>query len=163
MKKNNKKWLVVAGALALCAVLIAVIANQFKAPAVVDESMPVSGPQSTSVVVEPVVKPVADTSTADAGGAVDSGPEQTIQGDVSRPEAPPAPEIDEDALTDPDNVPTYTPEQTNPSQGDAPTGGDTRPGQIYIPGFGWVADEGGGGAGTDTGSGGDPNKQVGDM
>lgn len=163
MKKNNKKWLVIAGALALCAVLIAVIANQFKTPAVVDEPMPVSESQSASVVVEPVVTPITDTSIADAGGAVDSGPEQTIQGDVDKPDPPVNPVIDEDALTDPDNVPTYTPEQTNPSQGDTPTGGDTRPGQIYIPGFGWVADEGGGGAGTDTGSGGDPNKQVGDM
>lgn len=36
-------------------------------------------------------------------------------------------------------------------------------GQIYIDGFGWVKDEGGGGKGTAVDSNGDINKQVGSM
>lgn len=67
--------------------------------------------------------------------------------------APPAPpEIeDEDMLTNPDAEPIYKPEQTEPQQtelpSDTPKHGDTKDGKIYINGFGWVVDEGGGGSG----------------
>ena len=166
MKNKNKKWLIIAGALALCTVLIVVISSQYKKAPV--EDVPIEDPasDSASVIVDPVPIVIADNSGVDDGPpAVDSGPDQTIQGDVEKPEAPPPPEIDEDAASDPNNVPSYTPEQTNPQgqQPAEPSGGETRPGQIYVPGFGWIADEGGGGVGIDTGSDGDPNKQVGDM
>lgn len=163
MKNSNKKWLVVAGALAVCAVLIGVIANQFRTPPVEETLPPASESQPASVVVAPDPIVIDPAEVVAEGGAVDSGPEQTIQPDVEKPEEPEKPAIDGDALTDPNQVPTYTPEQTNPQPPAAPSGGATRPGQIYVPGFGWIADEGGGGVGTPTDGDGDPNKQVGDM
>lgn len=106
-----------------------------------------------------------------AAGAGDStGTEQTIQSDVDKPEA------DEDALTDPSKTPdgqmvdgppepvdhgTVT---TPPPSSSEPQAGDTNDkGQIYVPGFGWIANEGGG---TDVKTGdsdGDINKPVGIM
>ena len=70
----------------------------------------------------------------------------------SVPPAPPKIE-DEKTLTNPDKKPAYEPEQTNPQQTtsvtntDTPKHGDTKDGMIYIEGFGWVKDEGGGGVG----------------
>lgn len=67
--------------------------------------------------------------------------------------APPAPPkiADEDMLTNPDAEPIYKPEQIEPQQtelpSDTPKHGDTKDGKIYINGFGWVVDEGGGGSG----------------
>jgi len=53
-------------------------------------------------------------------------------------------------LTNPNKEPTYEPEQTEvkPQQetpSDTPKHGDTKDGMIYIDGFGWVVDHGGGG------------------
>lgn len=67
--------------------------------------------------------------------------------------APPAPSeiADEDMLTNPDAEPIYKPEQIEQQQtelpSDTPKHGDTKDGKIYINGFGWVVDEGGGGSG----------------
>lgn len=61
------------------------------------------------------------------------------------------PEInDEKMLTDPSKEPTYKPEQIQPQQTEpnsTPKHGDKKNGMIYINGFGWVKDEGGGGVG----------------
>lgn len=66
---------------------------------------------------------------------------------------PPAPPVieDEEMLTNPDQEPTYEPEQVDSQQtapektSDTPKHGDKKNGMVYINGFGWVADEGGGG------------------
>ncbi|MDE7398599.1 MAG: hypothetical protein K2N06_03635 [Oscillospiraceae bacterium] len=63
---------------------------------------------------------------------------------------PPPPKIeDEKTLTNPDAEPIYEPEQTEikPPEisSNTPNHGDKKDGQIYINGFGWVKDEGGGG------------------
>lgn len=72
-------------------------------------------------------------------------------------ESPEPPKIeDEEMLTNPDKEPTYESEQTEVKPqpetiSDTPKHGDTQDGMIYINGFGWVKDEGGGGIGyTDT-------------
>lgn len=74
-------------------------------------------------------------------------PESDIQ---SEPPAPPQIK-DEEMLTNPDKEPTYESEQTDVKQpetpSDTPKHGDTKDGMIYIDGFGWVVDEGGGGRG----------------
>ena len=72
--------------------------------------------------------------------------------EATKPEtAPPPPEItDEAALTDPSEPPTYESEQVEikPQQtetpSDTPQHGDKKDGMIYINGFGWVVDNGGG-------------------
>lgn len=63
---------------------------------------------------------------------------------------PPPPKIeDEETLTNPDTEPIYEHEQTEikPPENSAntPNHGDKKNGQIYVNGFGWVKDEGGGG------------------
>ena len=60
-----------------------------------------------------------------------------------RPE-PPEPPVNTDPLDEPAAPPTQTP-ATPPAQ--TPSAGDTRNGEIYFPGFGWIPDEGGGSEG----------------
>ena len=77
-------------------------------------------------------------------------PETESETEENAPPAPPEIE-DEDMLTNPDAEPIYEPEQTEPLQtelpSDTPKHGDTKDGKIYINGFGWMVDEGGGGSG----------------
>lgn len=82
-------------------------------------------------------------------------PEKTESAPQNEP--PESPKIeDEEMLTNPDKEPTYEPEQTEvklqtETPSDTPKHGDKKDGQIYINGFGWIKDEGGGGIGyTDT-------------
>ena len=77
-------------------------------------------------------------------------PETEPETEENAPPAPPEIE-DDDMLTNPDAEPIYKPEQTEPQQTGLPSitpkHGDTKDGKIYINGFGWVVDEGGGGSG----------------
>ena len=80
-----------------------------------------------------------------------SEPENTESAPQNEPHEPPKIE-DEEMLTNPDKEPTYEPEQTEvksqqETPSDTPKHGDTKDGMIYIDGFGWVVDEGGGGRG----------------
>ena len=88
-------------------------------------------------------------------------PEQSIQPDPTRsaePEAEvlknPAQKPDGTVLTEPPvSVPherVGNPEETKP-QPDGPQAGDTNGSQIYIPGFGWTENQGGGGSGISAG------------
>lgn len=78
-------------------------------------------------------------------------PEKTESAPQNEP--PETPKIeDEEMLTNPDKEPTYEPEQTEvkpqpETPSDTPKHGDTKDDMIYINGFGWVVDEGGGGRG----------------
>lgn len=186
MKKGNdkmKKWLTVAGCLAVCAVLVGLIGAQFQKGPVQDEPLPTQSAKVSDVTVEPpkaekekeivVMPPEIPSETPSAGsGAVSSGTEQTIQGDVSKPEY--TEEQLHDQTQTPDGKPVTTPpaavdhdsvEQPKepPKTDDQPQGGDTQNGQIYVPGFGWIEDHGGGGQGIVGESDGDINKQVGIM
>lgn len=82
-------------------------------------------------------------------------PEKTESAAQNEKTEPPKIE-DEEMLTNPDKEPAYEPEQTNPQQttssdsaasSSTPKHGDKKDGKIYINGFGWVDDEGGGGEG----------------
>ena len=78
-------------------------------------------------------------------------PEKTESTPQSEPPAPPQIE-DEEMLTNPDKEPTYEPEQTEvkpqpETPSDTPKHGDKKDDMIYINGFGWIKDEGGGGIG----------------
>ena len=88
-------------------------------------------------------------------------PEQSIQPDPTKPAEPeesvlknPAQKPDGTVLTEPPvSVPhdqAGNPEETKP-QPDGPQAGDTNGSQIYIPGFGWVENQGGGGSGISAG------------
>lgn len=105
------------------------------------------------IIVEPIVIPDEPT---EENSAVDKGTEQTIQGDI-----PEKPVYTEAELTNPTQKPTgekvepdkkdeeqVSTESQNPIKDSSPAGGDTKQGQIFVPGFGWVKDEGGGAQGT---------------
>ena len=101
---------------------------------------------------------VTETETAENGiqheDFIENGGIEIDQSftEATKPEtAPPPPEItDEAALTDPSEPPTYESEQVEikPQQtetpSDTPQHGDKKDGMIYINGFGWVVDNGGG-------------------
>lgn len=107
-KDKRNKYLILAAALVLCAVLVVLIGTQMnqavpQPPAVVDES------ESSSEPAEVVIPELPESSKDESkvtvpdnpssvkpqeGAAVSSGTEQTIQDDVSKPEPPPPPEPD---------------------------------------------------------------------
>lgn len=114
--------------------------------------------EGTGIVIQP------NTSTENTGQAVDARPaqtdqtEQSIQPEPTKPETP-----DEETLKDPAVKPDGTkvegepeavehdaverPAETESTAG-TPQAGDTSGNQIYVPGFGWVENHGGGGSGT---------------
>ncbi|MBC8560745.1 DUF6550 family protein [Fumia xinanensis] len=78
---------------------------------------------------------------------------------------PPKPQVkDESQLTNPNQEPSYAEEDTkiNPDS-NTPQNGEKKNGMIYIDGFGWIKDEGGGTVEKSFDSDGDINKQVGNM
>ncbi|NYB73104.1 hypothetical protein HZF24_03005 [Sedimentibacter hydroxybenzoicus DSM 7310] len=180
---KTKKWLTVTGCLALCVVLVALIGQQFQSPKPVDDSLPPQSSGVSDVTIDPkvpdstekvisVTPPDVTQPPSTDNGAVSSGTEQTIQGDASKPE------YTEEQLKDPTHKPNgeKVTEQDKPVDHDKveqpkdtpkndsqPQGGETKDGKIYVPGFGWIDDEGGGGQGTVGESDGDINKQVGNM
>lgn len=118
--------------------------------------------ETGELVIQP--ETAAPSGAGETPAPVDSRPaqtdqtEQSIQPDVVKPEAP-----SEDVLTNPTQMPNGTkletppvpveheavvaPAEPTPAPGE-PQAGDTKNGQIYIPGFGWVQNNGGGGSGT---------------
>lgn len=126
MKSTTKKWLTVAGCLAVCAVLVFVIAKQFDKAPVTDAPLPNSSVEAGDVEVNkpqvdnaennnaPAVNPIKPdaSQTEDASGAVSTGTEQTIQPDPVKPEP------DEDALKDPTQKPDGTPVEGTPTPED---------------------------------------------
>ncbi|WP_052380346.1 DUF6550 family protein [Paenibacillus camerounensis] len=78
---------------------------------------------------------------------------------TSKPTAPPKPKPKKtDKPQSPDKPPSYEEKETTPNKDTAakPEAGDkNNKGQIYIPGFGWVEDQGGGRQGTTVGEEGD--------
>ena len=131
MKNTTKKWLTVAGCLAVCAVLVFVISSQFGREPVTDDPLPTGSSQPEDVVVtepgggddnaekkddvevKPEIPSVSSTPGASGdNGAVSSGAEQTIQPDPVKPEP------DEDALKDPTQKPDGTPVEGTPKPED---------------------------------------------
>lgn len=100
-----------------------------------------------------------EQAAVDSRPAQTDQPEQSIQPDVTKPE-PPSEETLHDPTTKPDGTKVDTPpepvehdavEQPEelPSEPSVPKGGDTKDGQVYLPGFGWVTDTGGTGTTAD--------------
>ncbi len=133
------------------------------------EPVEVSQPEESSVYEVPPIKiPKKDPKPQKQAEPTNEA-ERTGQntGDVSKPEPPPPPEISEEQKKDPTSKPEYTEEQIKPNQQEpkGPQGGEKKDGKIYVPGFGWIEDHGGGNEG---GIVGDPNEefnwtQVGEM
>jgi len=164
MKDSTKKRLIIAGLAAVCVLLIFGISKVlYKEPVqtLPEESKPTEElelvvdteetgqVQDESESTEETKELVIEVETENN---VESG-EQEIQPDPKKtedekPEEPPA--LTEDAdTTEPTTPPAYEePEDTTPPADDTPSHGDTKDGMIYIDGFGWVPNEGGGGSGS---------------
>ena len=120
------------------------------------------------IIIVAVTTTTAGNYTYPSGGVVTDAPAATTAAyttksmvvvDQSFEEAtkpvtePPAPEItDEAMLTNAETEPTYEAEQTvittTAPKIDTPQHGQTSGGMIYINGFGWIVNEGGGGEGS---------------
>lgn len=94
-----KKRLTITGCLAICVVLVVLIGQQFKTDKPMDDPLPPQSSSVSDVTVDPnapdnaekekdVVIQLPDTTqpTSSDNGAVDKGTDQTIQGDVTKPE-----------------------------------------------------------------------------
>lgn len=147
--KTIRQIIVVVG-IAISVVLIVMIGSKFKKAPVTEAQISQQSSETNDVVVvkpEITVPPITTSEKIDEDTAIlDRGTEQKNQKDVVKPE------YTEDQLTDPTKKPTG--EEVEPP---------TKDGEIYVPGFGWIEDEGGGGEGIEIDGDGDINKPVGIM
>ncbi|MCM1299945.1 MAG: hypothetical protein NC203_07415 [Firmicutes bacterium] len=170
MKANVKKHVIIGTLSAVCVALVCVIGTQFRSdiPSVENVAEESTEAEIKVEIVtnakeknEPAETEIsaAGTETATETGEIqhndfiDNGGIEVDQSfeAVTKPEAPPAPEIeDKEALTDPAEPPQYESEQVEikpqvtEAPSDTPQHGDKKDGMIYINGFGWIPDEGGG-------------------
>jgi hypothetical protein len=156
-----KKRLTIAGLGVVCVVLVIAIASRFMPETpkdvstepsstvtdAVNPSVPTTeAVQAPEVNAQPIDPTKASAQPADTGDS--TGTEQSIQAEVTKPTEPP-----KEVLTDPSKTPDgekvdkdKKPESSTSSS--TPQGGDKKDGKIYVPGFGWIDDNGGGGSGT---------------
>lgn len=161
---KTKRRLIVASGLIISVILIALISAQFKKEPIDDVLLPNQSVETSDVIVEkpvitekedeiivPEIK-IPEDETID-NGAIDTGTEQTIQGDVEKPKEP-----TEEQITDPTQKPNGEKVETppepvehnkvekpaeTPKGNDVPQGGDTNSqGKTYLPGFGWIENSG---------------------
>jgi len=177
-KEKQKKYLILIAALLVCAVFVVLIGNRMSpdqepdAPAaivaeesegqevVIPGNKTPSGNPEVSASVPDNAKP---SLSSEEGAAVSSGTEQTIQSDISKPE-PPEPPEPQGETRDTETPPAYNPKDTSkpPQSSSAPPAGG-KPGEVYVPGFGWVPQSDGETSMGSADSDGDINKQVGNM
>lgn len=170
MKANVKKHVIIGSLSAACIAMVCVIAAQFntKLPSADGNVAGAATEAEITVEITTKAKEENDTVTTNSDTTITEAANNEIQHEdfienggievdqsfteATKPEtAPPPPEItDEAALTDPSEPPTYESEQVEikPQQtetpSDTPQHGDKKDGMIYINGFGWVVDNGGG-------------------
>lgn len=175
MTEKTKKYLAIGSGTVICALLITAISLQFGKPSAERDILPESSSIPAEIIVdpselssetekpEPVIQPNTDAAS-ETEQPVDSRPAQTDQSEQSiQPEVTKPAEPEESVKSDPTQKPDGTKVETPPAPveheavvvpsepapaPDAPQAGDTSGGQIYIPGFGWTENNGGGGSGT---------------
>lgn len=176
MKDKTKKRLIIAGLAAVCVLAVFGISRVlYKEPV---QTLPEEGKPAEEVELvvdtdETMQVPEETESTeektdlvieVETDNTVESGTQEIqpdpVKTEDEKPKEPPA--LAEDAdVTNPNIEPAYEePTQngeaaekaennTPASDNGAPSHGDTKDGMIYIDGFGWVPNEGGGGSGTE--------------
>lgn len=177
MTMKTKRGLAICGGTALCAALALLIAMRFapdgeqqltpsipetaSSPTVnADISASNKGnpenTESSDSGTEATLQPEIDFDDFIENGGIEINQDFTDPKSNTGQSTPPDPPKIEDGamLTNPNTEPTYTPEQLRPNtqttsepNSGSPKHGDTKNGMIYINGFGWVKDEGGGGRG----------------
>lgn len=120
----------------------------------------VSVPPSSAEPTEPTEskKPIEETQTSTVTESKDTGKstetEQKIQAEPTKPPAPTEPpkpskpkaetSSSQTVTKEPSKAPEHKTENKTKKTTQAPSGGEKKDGKIYVPGFGWVEDEGGG-------------------
>ena len=177
MNAKNKKLLAIVGVAAVLLIVIGVSVSMLGKSSQPSGTDPAAAP--TDVTTEDVSQPPEEETTTPTVEVPDvSAPENTPtqeqadpvldvdQVDVDltdsekKPEStpPPAPSPEEQQAASDNNEPIVSDPAAN-----QPQNGDTQNGSIYIEGFGWIPDEGGGTIQEEIHSDGDINKQVGIM
>jgi outer membrane biosynthesis protein TonB len=166
MKNINDKTkgrLIVSGGLIISLILIVLISGQFRKEPIAEAELPNQSEDSVDIILETpemtekedeIIVPeieITDIETKD-NGAIDTGTEQTIQGNPEKPKEPTKEQL-EDPTQKPNGEKVETPPEPvnhnkvekpaeTPKKDDEPQGGDTNNGKIYVPGFGWIDDVG---------------------
>ncbi len=181
LKSRQKKWMMIAGGAVICIALAAAIGSQFKKqPRAGDVILPGETEPSQIILADlppkADVKPTEQEKVEELVIHMENGnmetmegilpsqtdqEEQKLQEEVIKPETLPE-EVLHDPARKPDGetvegAPEAVPheEGTRPEEPvvaeGTPQAGDTSGGKIYIPGFGWVENQGGGASGTTAG------------
>lgn len=180
MNAKNKKLLAIVGVVAVLLIVIGVSVSMLGKGAQPSGTDPAATP--TDVTAEDVSQPPEEETTTPTVEIPDvstpeSTPEQEQADSVLNVEQEDQVDVD---LTDSEKKPETTPPPTpSPEEQQAasennepivsdpaanqPQNGDTQDGSIYIDGFGWIPDEGGGTIQEEVHSDGDINEQVGTM
>lgn len=172
LSDRKKKWGIVTGISFMCIILVIAIVSRFKTETLVEaeattaalitttdsptiSTLSVTGEETTTPVItqEVSVQPtpteagIQNMDTSDS-----SGTEQSIQPEVTKP-AEPLEEAKKDPTKTPSGEKVTTAVQTEesevqsttaPTQTSLSESEDNHEGEIYVPGFGWVEDNGGG-------------------
>ena len=168
LSKKNIQRLTIAGLGVVCVAFVIAISSQFHVEKPKDNTAASSSTVSDKVNVKPESDKITDqtdvtvpaskpsaSSSQVSGNGISSGEKQTIQSDVSKPEAPketPKPQGD---TSNKNKTPTYKPEDTEKKSVESNQQGE-------LPGFDNVQD-GGANQITSGKSDGDINKAVGKM
>lgn len=168
---KNKKVLVFSGLIALCVILAAGVFmlsqspksgdNLSSAGEIVQNITPIgigSGADIKNINIKPDPIPLSERPDMEQNG--NDIPLTVIEDKPEPPDKPdmahngngdePQEKVTDIALTDPKNKPDSAPKpaEAKTTKVTTPNTGDKKDGQIFIPGFGWVVDEGGGGQGS---------------
>lgn len=155
MTDKRKKMLLITACGAACLALLLAIGSQFYTPdALKDQAVSDQSAQGELDIN------MADGTSDSAAALPDQTDlaDQSIQADPAKPEATP------EQLTDPTTKPDgekvdgtpqaadhnnmAKPEDKASASTDNPQGGETKDGMMYVPGYGWMKDNGGVGEGT---------------
>lgn len=169
---KTKKRMLIGGLGALCTVLAVVLTVSFSGRSSSQDTVAVASGSSSGLSADDIssssklevsVPPVssAPNQSASSNPVLDVTKEQHVEtsltessGPSSEPKKPTV--SDSSALTNSSKKPTYSKEQTRPNQTvSQPKTGNKKDGMIYVDGFGWVKDEGGGAVGETVGNDGD--------
>lgn len=169
LSDRKKKWGIVTGISVMCIILVIAIVSRFKKETLIEaeattaamitttdsptiSTLSVTGEETTTPVTtqEVSVQPTpteAGIQNMDTGDS--SGTEQNIQPEVTKP-AEPIEEAKKDPTKTPSGEKVTTAVQAEESEVQSTTAPTQSPsennheGEIYVPGFGWVKDNGGG-------------------
>lgn len=177
LSDTTQKRLIISGLTALCVVLAVAIFTFIGGSGEKRESN-IADNISNNVTVDdikandkpamsvPDIQKISVTETESKASGVenvvlDVSNQQSVEVPITEPhKKPPEPEKpvvkDEKAVKNPEKPPVYEKEQTVvEKKSSEPKSGDKKDGMIYIPGFGWVKDEGGGSKSIKMGNDGD--------